>query len=521
MRKYSKEEKPTTTATTSKVSKEEKEQKLSEFDSYEKWLKSTSAEVQKGAKTQFDHIKETISNYPIRENANSQLEHMKQSFVTWRLGQAHNEEWYAERLSFWMKRYENFVGLTEVKASQALVVKEEKLFVDSQDRRRNTQTAINDVQGKLKSIRSELERTARGDDKYLALVTEEHSIIKEEFSLASQLENVERLEKEKFSRLGRAVRDSHEKERAQAEKTKYWSILGTIIGTCLGILGTTINNRRRMKELRQIVTDSTKIHAATIAAAAAIPLTTGNNENGETGSSITLNDITAVTSAAVEAASVAVKEASVSASKNAAAELVEPALETTQKHLENVSKQFLNHLQSLEKKMGQLNQSIKNQPEPVIKVASPNVNLTGDFKELQNVLLRQNTNMIESQNRIMNIRDQKFLNALKSTNSDSYNTFTSRVCDIEEKVKDIRSLLLAQAIQSSDSVISSSVKIHEAAKEAAKAVERSHEDVHEMVSDVESSLKLHEEQLRGQLIATGIAVAVFVPVVSYLINKFL
>ena len=98
--------------------------------------------------------------------------------------------------------------------------------MDSQERRRNTQLAINDVQVKLKSIRSELERTARGDDKYLALVTEEHSIIKEEFSLASQLENVERLEKEKFSRLTRAVRDSHEKERAQAEKTKYWSILG-------------------------------------------------------------------------------------------------------------------------------------------------------------------------------------------------------------------------------------------------------------------------------------------------------
>ena len=44
-------------------------------------------------------------------------------------------------------------------------------------------------------------------------MTEEHSIIKEEFSLASQLENVERLEKEKFSRLTRAVRDSHEKAR--------------------------------------------------------------------------------------------------------------------------------------------------------------------------------------------------------------------------------------------------------------------------------------------------------------------
>ena len=39
------------------------------------------------------------------------------------------------------------------------------------------------------------------------------------------------------------VRDSHEKERAQAEKTKYWSIIGSIIGTCIGIVGTTIINR--------------------------------------------------------------------------------------------------------------------------------------------------------------------------------------------------------------------------------------------------------------------------------------
>ena len=74
---------------------------------------------------------------------------------------------------------------------------------------------------------------------------------------------------------------------------------------------------------------------------------------------------------------------------------------------------------------------------------------------------------------------------------------------------------------SSDSVISSSVKIHEAAKEAAKAVEKSNENVHDMVNDVESTLKEHEERLTGQLIATGAAVAVFVPLVSYIINKFL
>ena len=321
---------------------------------------------------------------------------------------------------------------------------------------------------------------------------------------------------------------------------------GTIIGTCLGILGTTINNRRRMKELRQIVTDSTKIHStAAIAAAAAVPTViytgTGNaenssNEGGE------IREISAETSAAITAASV-------SASAAATAKMVLPALEDQQKQLETVAGQFINILEVLEKKISKLDDSIKNQPEPVIKVATPKVDITGlkAFKELQNTLMKQNTNLLEgqnklmqsrdqelqnnilkqstnlleSQNRVMNIRDQKFLNALKSTNSESYTTFSSRMCDIEEKVKDIRSLLLAQAMSSSDSVISSSVKIHEAAKEAAKAVEKSNENVFGMVNDMESSLKEHEERLNSQLLAAGVVVAVSVPVVSYIINKLL
>ena len=52
--------------------------------------------------------------------------------------------------------------------------------------------------------------------------------------------------------LSNAVRNSHEKERAQAEKTKYWSVIGSVIGACIGIIGTTINNRMRMRELRSI-----------------------------------------------------------------------------------------------------------------------------------------------------------------------------------------------------------------------------------------------------------------------------
>ena len=37
-------------------------------------------------------------------------------------------------------------------------------------------------------------------------------------------------------------RDSHDKERAQAEKTKFWSVLGSFTGTCIGMFGLVSQN---------------------------------------------------------------------------------------------------------------------------------------------------------------------------------------------------------------------------------------------------------------------------------------
>ena len=190
------------------------------------------------------------------------------------------EHWYAARVNFLMKRYENFVGLTDVKNAQVRVQKTEKLFVKSQDDRRETQRLINEVQAKIKNLHTELERTHRGEDKYLELVTLEHQVLREERILIEQLSQLERDEREAFSRLSRAVRDSHESERAQAEKTKYWAVLGSIIGTTLGVLGTTINNRLRMRELRQIVRDAATGHSQIGVAAAA---------TGAAGSVVTLD----------------------------------------------------------------------------------------------------------------------------------------------------------------------------------------------------------------------------------------
>lgn len=89
--------------------------------------------------------------------------------------------------------------------------------------------------------------------RYLHLITQEHAILKEERKLNADFALMEREERDSFTMLSSCVKESHEKERAQAERTKYWSIIGSIIGTIIGIAGSSINNEFKMKELRKLV----------------------------------------------------------------------------------------------------------------------------------------------------------------------------------------------------------------------------------------------------------------------------
>ncbi len=139
-----------------------------------------------------------------------------------------------------------------------MCIQSEQKFIKSQEDRRDLQRKISLVQLKLHELHIELDRVPRGDDKYLALITQEHSVIKEEKLLKEDLQFLEKEERDNFAILSHTVRDSHEKERAQAEKTKYWSIIGSVMGTMVGVLGSTINNHLKMKELRELVENATK-----------------------------------------------------------------------------------------------------------------------------------------------------------------------------------------------------------------------------------------------------------------------
>ncbi|XP_041347045.1 mitochondrial potassium channel-like [Gigantopelta aegis] len=132
----------------------------------------------------------------------------------------------------------------------------EKRFLAKQEERRQKQNLLATVQARLKSVTADLDKTTKSQDRYLDLVKVEHSIIREEHQLLEDIRNIENQEREYFSFLSAAVRESHEKERTHAERTKYWSVIGSIVGAAIGITGTTINNYVRMKELRGIVDTS-------------------------------------------------------------------------------------------------------------------------------------------------------------------------------------------------------------------------------------------------------------------------
>lgn len=152
--------------------------------------------------------------------------------------------------------YEQLTGMEEVRLAQNRVIDAQSRFVRAQEKRREISKELSLIQGKLKELYAELDSTTRGEERYLQLITQEHNILKKEKQVLEEFTLSEREERDCFTALSSAVKESHEKERAQAERTKYWSVIGSIIGTVIGVAGSSINNEFKMRELRNLVKES-------------------------------------------------------------------------------------------------------------------------------------------------------------------------------------------------------------------------------------------------------------------------
>lgn len=152
--------------------------------------------------------------------------------------------------------YERVTGLSEVRVAQDRVLESQKQFMIAQDRRRNVSVELRTIQNKLKDIRSELSNTARTEDRYIELVTQEHTLLKQENSIVERINHSEKEERDSFILLSTTLKDSHDRERIQAERTKYVSIVGSILGTIIGIIGSTLINAWKMNEFKRMVLEA-------------------------------------------------------------------------------------------------------------------------------------------------------------------------------------------------------------------------------------------------------------------------
>ncbi|XP_029358450.1 mitochondrial potassium channel isoform X2 [Echeneis naucrates] len=161
-------------------------------------------------------------------------------------------------VNYWWERYEEFVGLNEVREAQTKVTEAEGAFMVARGIVREAHVSLEALQGRLKEVRDRLDRVSREETHYLELATLEHKLLQEERRLRTAYENSEGAEREKFALFSAAVRESHEKERTRAERTKNWSIIGSVLGALIGVMGSTYINRVRLQELKSLLLEAQK-----------------------------------------------------------------------------------------------------------------------------------------------------------------------------------------------------------------------------------------------------------------------
>ena len=163
--------------------------------------------------------------------------------------------WYSGRpanlVSYVRSTTEELTGQNEVTVAQAEVRGKREEMKTWRQRVADETTRHEEIQQRLRhvyAIKTQLYQAQRRDLAALQTInSEEESLLSEEQSQGETLESLKLNERECFEALGDAILVSHEKERAQSEKTKYYSRLGSILGAVIGFAGSNLFLRREVR----------------------------------------------------------------------------------------------------------------------------------------------------------------------------------------------------------------------------------------------------------------------------------
>ncbi|XP_076247840.1 uncharacterized protein LOC143187490 [Calliopsis andreniformis] len=156
----------------------------------------------------------------------------------------------------WWQWYQQITGLDTVELAKHQVISAQDKLFKCQDERRhlNRQAAI--VTDKLKEVYSELINTKRDDPKYVQLTMIENKNLQDQAKIVSQLNLLEKEEKEHFTLLATAIKEYHDSQTMNAQKYKYLSILASAVLAIVSLTGSMIYNNKRITDVRNVIAEA-------------------------------------------------------------------------------------------------------------------------------------------------------------------------------------------------------------------------------------------------------------------------
>ncbi|GFR31304.1 uncharacterized protein TNCT_518111 [Trichonephila clavata] len=177
------------------------------------------------------------------------------SFVHYRDIQLVKKDIWEEKMKIWMKKYEDLFGITKLSEMHERVLEVQNQVQSTQEKRRNVQDEIFKVQQKLQEMHDILHKMSLGDTMYIRVATQVHELIIEQKRLREAFTMYDQTERELQTTLALAINNSQDHERTYREKNKYLSLITGVVGGLLGLIGSSINNWRHRKDIKEFAKD--------------------------------------------------------------------------------------------------------------------------------------------------------------------------------------------------------------------------------------------------------------------------
>ncbi|XP_045592914.1 uncharacterized protein [Procambarus clarkii] len=191
----------------------------------------------------------------LSEKSSSMINNMRQTSMSKFTGGADTkkpEDWN-DILNRWYQQYQDFIGITDLKNAQDRVTELSEVLHEVQSKRRELQAEIEDIQDKLVVNHERITKTEQYSQEHFTLFDQAREMNARLKTLRTEFVVCERHERDTFTQMSAAIRDCHERERMQAEQSKYWSIIASVISAALASLITSVNNWVRIREIKDHV----------------------------------------------------------------------------------------------------------------------------------------------------------------------------------------------------------------------------------------------------------------------------